>query len=81
MSPTEDAEDHQPDAQRGSPPGGEVVEVELAQSLGLLEALTIGIGTMICAGIFVLPALSYPRPGRRRCCHSSWAAQLPCATP
>jgi amino acid transporter len=31
------------------------VEVELAQSLGLPEALTIGIGTMIGAGIFVLP--------------------------
>lgn len=33
----------------------EVVEVELAQSLGLFEALAIGIGTMIGAGIFVLP--------------------------
>ena len=33
----------------------EVVEVELAQSLGLTEALTIGVGTMIGAGIFVLP--------------------------
>ncbi|MGD2120710.1 MAG: universal stress protein [Gemmatimonadota bacterium] len=33
----------------------EPVEVELAQSLGLAEALTIGIGTMIGAGIFVLP--------------------------
>ena len=31
------------------------VEVELAQSLGLLEAVTIGVGTMIGAGIFVLP--------------------------
>jgi amino acid transporter len=28
---------------------------ELAKDLGLLEALTIGIGTMIGAGIFVLP--------------------------
>lgn len=37
--------------------GTEAVEVELAQSLGLLEALTIGIGTMIGAGIFVLPGL------------------------
>lgn len=36
-----------------SAPG--VVEVELVQSLGLLEASTIGIGTMIGAGIFVLP--------------------------
>ncbi|MGD2070792.1 MAG: amino acid permease, partial [Gemmatimonadota bacterium] len=33
----------------------DAVEVELAQSLGLSEALTIGIGTMIGAGIFVLP--------------------------
>lgn len=33
----------------------DAVEVELAQSLGLTEALTIGIGTMIGAGIFVLP--------------------------
>ncbi len=33
----------------------DTVEVELAQSLGLFEALTIGIGTMIGAGIFVLP--------------------------
>lgn len=31
------------------------VEVELVQSLGLLEAWTIGVGTMIGAGIFVLP--------------------------
>jgi amino acid transporter len=31
------------------------VEVELAQSLGLSEALAIGMGTMIGAGIFVLP--------------------------
>ena len=37
------------------PDGGVEVEVELAQSLGLLEALTIGVGTMIGAGIFVLP--------------------------
>ena len=28
---------------------------ELAKDLGLLEALTIGVGTMIGAGIFVLP--------------------------
>ena len=33
----------------------EANEVELAQSLGLPEALTIGVGTMIGAGIFVLP--------------------------
>ena len=33
---------------------GEVVEVELACGLGLAEALTIGVGTTIGAGIFVL---------------------------
>ena len=33
----------------------DAVEVELAQSLGLAEAFTIGLGTMIGAGIFVLP--------------------------
>lgn len=38
-----------------SPSGADVVEVELAQSLGLMEAMTIGVGTMIGAGIFVLP--------------------------
>lgn len=31
------------------------VDVELAQSLELLEAVAIGVGTMIGAGIFVLP--------------------------
>ena len=31
--------------------GGELIEVELAQSLGLTEALTIGLGTMIGAGL------------------------------
>ena len=36
-------------------PAPQTVEVELAQSLGLVEALTIGVGTMIGAGIFVLP--------------------------
>ena len=48
-------------------PGGEfsggVVEVELAQGLGLAEALTIGIGTMIGAGIFVLPGIVIARAG------------------
>jgi len=39
----------------GGSDAGETVEVELAQSLGLSEALTIGVGTMIGAGIFVLP--------------------------
>ena len=43
-------------------PGG-VVEVELAQGLGLAEALTIGVGTMIGAGIFVLPGIIISRTG------------------
>ncbi|MGW8267058.1 MAG: amino acid permease, partial [Longimicrobiales bacterium] len=49
--------DHWEDARPADRVGGaaDVVEVELAQSLGLSEALAIGIGTMIGAGIFVLP--------------------------
>jgi APA family basic amino acid/polyamine antiporter len=35
----------------------------LDRSLGLLEALTIGIGTMVGAGIFVLPGLVLERVG------------------
>lgn len=31
-------------------------ERELSKDLGLMAALTIGVGTMIGAGIFVLPA-------------------------
>ncbi|MFB6350210.1 MAG: hypothetical protein ABEN55_18555, partial [Bradymonadaceae bacterium] len=31
---------------------------ELAKDLGPLEALTIGVGTMIGAGIFVLPGVA-----------------------
>lgn len=31
-------------------------ETDLSRELGLLSALTIGVGVMICAGIFVLPA-------------------------
>ncbi|MFH1765473.1 MAG: amino acid permease [Gemmatimonadota bacterium] len=48
---------HPEDLPREKLDGGasDTVEVELAQSLGLLEALAIGIGTMIGAGIFVLP--------------------------
>lgn len=46
--------DPAPAEDRGDP-AADAVEVELAQSLGLAEALTIGIGTMIGAGIFVLP--------------------------
>ncbi len=42
---------------------GGVVEVELAQGLGLAEALTIGIGTMVCAGIFVLPGIVIAKTG------------------
>lgn len=41
----------------------EVVEVELAKGLGLTEALTIGIGTMIGAGIFVLPGFIIAKAG------------------
>jgi len=49
----------------GSPGSGsaETVEVELAQSLGLPEALTIGVGTMIGAGIFVLPGFIIAKVG------------------
>ncbi|WP_336327653.1 amino acid permease [Halovenus sp. HT40] len=36
---------------------------ELAKDLGLLAALTIGIGTMIGAGIFVLPGTAVARAG------------------
>lgn len=39
----------------GPAPARGTVEVGLVQSLGLLEAWTIGVGTMIGAGIFVLP--------------------------
>ncbi len=42
---------------------GKVVEVELAQGLGLMEALTIGVGTMIGAGIFVLPGFILTETG------------------
>ncbi len=44
----------------GSPPP---VEVELAQTLGLSEAMTIGVGTMIGAGIFVLPGFIIAEAG------------------
>jgi hypothetical protein len=40
---------------------------ELAKDLGLLEALTIGVGTMIGAGIFVLPG-----PARPPCPTERW---------
>ncbi len=39
------------------------VETELAKDLGLLSALTIGIGTMIGAGIFVLPGVAVSMAG------------------
>ena len=35
-----------------------MADEELAKDLGLLSALTIGIGTMIGAGIFVLPGVA-----------------------
>lgn len=64
------AEDHHPDTRTAGlePPSAEglpggVVEVELAQGLGLAEALTIGVGTMIGAGIFVLPGIIISRTG------------------
>ncbi len=41
----------------------EPVEVELAQTLGLAEAVTIGVGTMIGAGIFVLPGFIVAEAG------------------
>jgi amino acid transporter/nucleotide-binding universal stress UspA family protein len=40
-----------------------VSEEELAKDLGLFAALTIGIGTMIGAGIFVLPGTAVARTG------------------
>ncbi|MGI5816618.1 MAG: amino acid permease [Armatimonadota bacterium] len=49
--------------QRGAAMPGEVIEVELAKGLGLMEALTIGAGTMIGAGIFVLPGLIFSQTG------------------
>jgi amino acid transporter/nucleotide-binding universal stress UspA family protein len=36
---------------------------KLARELGLGEALAIGIGTMICAGIFVLPGIAAAKAG------------------
>ena len=38
-------------------------DAELAKDLGLLSALTIGIGTMIGAGIFVLPGIAAQEAG------------------
>jgi amino acid transporter/nucleotide-binding universal stress UspA family protein len=38
-------------------------ETELAKGIGLLSALTIGIGTMIGAGIFVLPGVAARQAG------------------
>jgi len=36
---------------------------ELAKDLGLVSAMTIGIGTMIGAGIFVLPGVAAQEAG------------------
>ena len=45
---------------------------ELAKDLGLLSALTIGIGTMIGAGIFVLPGVAAQEGGQgHQCRHCS----------
>ncbi|MFW6018602.1 MAG: hypothetical protein ACOCPX_07255, partial [Halapricum sp.] len=38
-------------------------DAELAKDLGLVSALTIGIGTMIGAGIFVLPGVAAQEAG------------------
>lgn len=38
-------------------------EQELARDLGFLEAHTIGLGTMIGAGIFVLPSIAAEAAG------------------
>lgn len=47
----------------GTQGSGGVIEVELAQGLGLSAALTIGVGTMIGSGIFILPGLIFARTG------------------
>ena len=39
------------------------IEQELARDLGFLEAYTIGLGTMIGAGIFVLPSIAAEQAG------------------
>ena len=36
---------------------------KLARELGLGAAMSIGIGTMICAGIFVLPGIAAAKAG------------------
>jgi amino acid transporter len=38
-------------------------EQELARDLGFLEAYTMGLGTMIGAGIFVLPSIAAANAG------------------
>ena len=38
-------------------------DTELARELGLGAAMSIGIGTMICAGIFVLPGIAAAKAG------------------
>ena len=47
---------------RGDNPNGEE-STKLARELGLGAALSIGIGTMICAGIFVLPGIAAAKAG------------------
>jgi amino acid transporter/nucleotide-binding universal stress UspA family protein len=44
-------------------PGSGEPSTKLARELGLGEALAIGIGTMICAGIFVLPGIAAAKAG------------------
>jgi len=38
-------------------------DTELARELGLGAAMSIGIGTMVCAGIFVLPGIAAAKAG------------------
>lgn len=47
----------------GDDAGATSSERSLQRSLGLLEALTIGIGTMVGAGIFIFPGLAAGRAG------------------
>ena len=49
-----------------SPKGRELnsdTSTKLARELGLGAAMSIGIGTMICAGIFVLPGIAAAKAG------------------
>ncbi len=62
MSEDSNSEPSTPAEPQASEFTGGVVEVELAQGLGLAEALAIGIGVMV-GGIFVLPGLIIAQAG------------------